>query len=275
MAHQLALETVIDQPGIAVRAGEAEAAGAAQSERRVAAAVEEQQRLLPAFERGLDRRGEPRRDVAAARGTLAGEIDRLDAGQVLAAEPLRQLQAAIAPAPRIDLGLDRRSRRRQHDRKLGDVAAHHRHVAGVIVHAVFLLVDRVMLFIDDDEAEIGIGQEQRRARAGDDADFAGGDRMPGAGADARAQLGMPLRRAHAEPRREAIEGLRGERDFRHQDQALAAPRYRFRHRLEIDLGLAGAGDAVEQRDRVAAGADTLAQRRARLGLGRREIGNRV
>ena len=172
---------------------------------------------------------------------------------MLAAEPLRQRQAAIAPAPRIHLGLDRRRRRRQHHRKLGDVGAHHRHVAGMIVHAVFLLVDRVMLLIDDDEAEIGIGQEQRRARAGHDADLAGRHRMPGAGAHARAQLGMPFGRAHAEPRREAIEGLRGERDFRHQDQALAAPRHRLRDRLEIDLGLARAGDAVEQGDGIAAG----------------------
>ncbi len=275
MAHQLALETVIDQPCIAIGAGEAKSAGAAQGERRIAAAVEEQQRLLPAFQRDLDRPGQSRRDEAAARRALAGEIDRLDAGHVLAAEPLRQLQAAIAPAPRIHLGLDRRRRRRQHHRKPGDVAAHHRHVAGVIVHAVFLLVDRVMFFIDDDQAEIGVGQEQRRAGADDDADLAGGHRMPGAGADARAQLGMPLRRAHPESRRETIQRLRGERDFRHQDQALAAARYRFGHRLEIDLGLARAGDAVEQGDGVAAGAHAVAQRRARRGLGGREIGNGV
>ena len=56
MADELAAEAVIDQPGVAVRAGEAEAAGAAQRQRRVAAAVEEEQRLLPALDRGLARR---------------------------------------------------------------------------------------------------------------------------------------------------------------------------------------------------------------------------
>ena len=30
--------------------------------------------------------------------------------------------------------------------------AHHRHVAGVVVDAVLLLVGRIVLFIDDDEA---------------------------------------------------------------------------------------------------------------------------
>ena len=37
------------------------------------------------------------------------------------------------------------------------MAAHHGHVAGVIVHAVFLLVGGIVLLIDDDQAEIGVG----------------------------------------------------------------------------------------------------------------------
>ena len=45
MADQPPLEAVIDQPGVAIRALQAETAGATQSERRVAAAVEEQHRL--------------------------------------------------------------------------------------------------------------------------------------------------------------------------------------------------------------------------------------
>ena len=63
---------------------------------------------------------------------------------------------------------------------------------------------------------------------------------------------MPFRRAHAEARGEAVEELRGQRDLRHQDQALPAASDRFGHRLEIDLGLARAGDAVDERDRIAA-----------------------
>src|SRR5258705_400661 len=55
VADELPAKAVIDQPGVAVRAGEAEAAGAAERERRVAAAVEEKQRLLAAFGCGLYR----------------------------------------------------------------------------------------------------------------------------------------------------------------------------------------------------------------------------
>ena len=149
------------------------------------------------------------------------------------------------------------------------MAAHHRHVAGVIVHAVFLLVGRVVLLIDDDQAEIGVGQKQRRARADDDGDFAVGDRPPGARAAARRELRMPFRRAHAEARGEAVEELRGERDLRHQDQALPAGADRVGHRLEINFGLARAGDAVEQRDRIAALGDGCFQRRGGGGSDRR------
>ena len=46
---------------------------------------------------------------------------------------------------------------------------------------------------------------------------------------------------------EALYGLGGEGDFRHQNDALFAHFYRFRQRLEIDLGLAAAGDAVQQK----------------------------
>ena len=116
MADQPPLEPVIDQPGIAIRAGEAIAAGAAQRQRRIAAAVEKQQRLLAALERGLHRFREPRRDEAPARRAFALQIDRLDMRQMLAAEPLRQMQPPVAAAPRIDFGFDRRRRRRQHDR---------------------------------------------------------------------------------------------------------------------------------------------------------------
>ena len=94
VADELPAEAVIDQPGVAVRAGEAEAAGAAERQRRIAAAVEEQQRLLAALDRGLHRFGEARRDEAAARRALAPQVDRLDRRQMLAAEALRQARGA-------------------------------------------------------------------------------------------------------------------------------------------------------------------------------------
>ena len=271
VADEPPLEAVIDQPGVAVRALQAEAAGAAQRQRRIAAAVEEQQRLLLALERDLHRLGQPRRDEAPARRAFAAHVDRLDHRHVLAAEALGQLDALVAAAPRVDLRFDRRRRRGEHHRNLRDAPAHHRHVAGVIVRAVLLLVGRVVLLIDDDEAEIGIGQKQRRARADHDRDFVRRHRRPGALARARRKLRMPFRRPHAEALGEAVERLRGERDLRHQDQRLPLLADVLRHRLEIDFGLARAGDAVEQRHRGAALIDDGAQRIRRGQLREHEI----
>ena len=51
-------KAVIDQPGVADGAGEAMPAGAAQRQRRIAAAIEEQQRLLALLDRELDLLGQ-------------------------------------------------------------------------------------------------------------------------------------------------------------------------------------------------------------------------
>ena len=48
------------------------------------------------------------------------------------------------------------------------------------MNAVILLVALVVLFIDDDEAKLGIGQEQRRARTDDAAHVAARDALPDA-----------------------------------------------------------------------------------------------
>ena len=191
------------------------------------------------------------------------------AGQMLAAEPLRQMQMRVAAAPRVHFALDRRRRRREHDRDFLLARAHHRHVAGVIAHAVLLLVGGVVLLIDDDQPEIGIGQEQRRARTDHHRHLVHRHRRPGARALSRRELRMPFRRRHAEALREAIEELRGERDLRHQDQHLPAPAHRLGDRLEIDFGFARAGDAVDQRDAEAALRDAGAQR---FGAGALRIG---
>src|SRR5580704_4563482 len=97
VANEVFAETMIDQPGVAVRAGEAKAAGAAQGQRRIAAAIEEQQRLLAALDGDLHRAGEHRRDEAAARRRRLAQIDRLDCRLKLAAEALRQRQFLVTP----------------------------------------------------------------------------------------------------------------------------------------------------------------------------------
>ena len=87
---------------------------------------------------------------------------------------------------------------------------------------------------------------------------------------------MPGDRGAAEARLEALEEGFGQRDFGEQHQRLFSLAQAFGDRLEIDLGLAGTGDAVEQ-DRIEPFADCCRQARGRFALvvvevGRREIG---
>ena len=120
------------------------------------------------------------------------------------------------------------------------------------MRAFILFVSLIVLLIDDDQSEIGVGEKQRRTGAYHHGAFASRHRGPVARAGARRQPGVPFQRPHAETMREAVEELSGQRDLRHQDQRLLAPPDDFGNGLEIHFGLAGTGNAVEQGDMEAA-----------------------
>ena len=108
---------------------------------------------------------------------MAAHVDEMQIGQGRIAEAGRQVDGRVAPCLAVDLAFDRRRRRNQHDRKAGETPAHHRHVTGIVEDAVFLLVGGIVLFIDNDQAEILEGQEQRRTGAGHHPHLAG-HRLP-------------------------------------------------------------------------------------------------
>ena len=112
-----------------------------------------------------------------------------------------------------------------------------------------------MLLVDDDQAEIGERQEQRRARPDDRARFAARHRPPCAFALPLGEAGMPLARARAEAGGETVEELGGQRDLGQQHERLPPLPQRLGDRLEIDLRLARAGDALEQGGGEGAGGD--------------------
>ena len=168
---------------------------------------------------------------------------------VLAAEPRRQHHALIAALARVDLGFDRRRRRRQHDRDFRDMRAHHRHVAGVVMRALVLLVGLVVLLIDDDQArdrrKAGTAPSARRPRQALRPPRSPPSCAAACAGSVRNAIPAAARRSAAAKRSRncpvsAISGIR---------ISVCLPRrIDFRNRLEIDFGLAGAGDAVEQRD---------------------------
>src|SRR5262245_14637254 len=148
---------MLDEPSVAIRAGEPKSASTAERQRRIAAAIEEQESLFAAFECVAHSLRQTRRNEAAARRAFSAQINRLDGGKMAAAEAFRKMHARIAAAAGIHFGLDRRCRRHEHDRDVGSPRAYDRHVARVVTRAVLLLVGGIMLLVDNDQPEIGIG----------------------------------------------------------------------------------------------------------------------
>ncbi len=103
-----------------------------------------------------------------------------------------------------------------------------------------------MLLVHHDQPGIGERREDGRARAEDHAGFARAGHGPGARAFALAQPGMQGQHLGRQPFPVTAQGLRCEGDLRHQHQRLAAAFKHARHQLQIDLGLAAAGDTLQQ-----------------------------
>ena len=272
MADERVAKAVLDEPGRAVRALKAVAAAAAERQGRVAPAVQEQQGLLAAFHRFGNRALQRRRDPAAARRSIAAQVERGDRRHRPVAEPAGKPEVAVAARAGVDLRFDGRRGGGEHHGGPLDAPAHHRHVAGVVGDPVLLLVGRLVLLVDDDDGEIAERKKQRGARARHHRHAAIGAAVPHEGASPRGDGGMPLRRPRAEPRGEAVEELRREGDLRQEDQGLAAGAQRRRDRLEIHLRLARPRDAFQQGDAEGVGLCARAQRRRSLGLRRGQVG---
>ena len=157
VAFEPAAEAVLDQPGGAIRAFEFEAAIPADGDRRIAAAIEKEQRLLAARQSLGDRLDQTGDSHLPRSGGLDAHVDGSDVGKARRLVALLELDVAVAALCGIHQALDRGRGRAQHHGELPQRSAQHRHVARLIGDALLLLVARVMLLIDDDEAEIGEG----------------------------------------------------------------------------------------------------------------------
>ena len=103
-----------------------------------------------------------------------------------------------------------------------------------------------MLLVDDDQAEVADRGEDRRARADADLRLAAAQALPLVEALAVGEGAVEDGEAVAEAGAEAGDGLRGEADLGDQDDRPAAAGERRLDRRQVDLGLARAGDAVEE-----------------------------
>ena len=147
----------------------------------------------------------------------------------------------------------------QHGGAVRQACPHHGHVAGVVDDAILLLEGGLVFLVHHDEAEIGEWQEQGGTGADDD----GG--LPSATAR---QVILRTREGRSECQTagdseaalEPLDPLRGQGDFGEHDEGLAAGAQAGGNGFQVDLGFAGAGDAVQQGDRECLPGDRFAQR---------------
>ena len=136
-----------------------------------------------------------------------------------------------------------------------------RHGTGVVARIALMLVGAFMLLINDDHPDVPQRSEDRRARANAHARLPALERKPFVASRSVTHPRVQHRDDLAEPRLEAGQRLRRERDLRHEDDRRATGLQSCLDGPEIHLGLARAGDPVQQKR--AAGARCLQRRQDR------------
>ena len=134
--------------------------------------------------------------------------------------------------------------------------------ARVIAWVALLLVGGVVLLVDHDQAEVLDRGEDRRARPDADARLAAAQPPPLVGALAGGEGGVQDGEAVAEPSAKACHHLGSETDLGDEDDRPPPLRQRRLDRRQVDLGLARAGDPVQEQ--LARGASLTVQRGADL-----------
>ncbi len=233
----------------AVLAFELFAAGAAHHGKRVAAPVEQNQRLLAALQRrlGLLHQRSRKELVLARLLELAAHVDQLHLGQRPVHHAVAQFDARVLALLRILPAFERRRRRAHHHHRAGQLGAHHGHVARVVARRLFLLVALVVLLVDQNQAQIRRGRKDRRARAHHNRRLAAANAPPLLAALLRRERGVQQRHRLPEGLIEQAGHLRRQPDLGNQQNRRQAAVERLLHRGKIDGRLSRTRYAIKQK----------------------------
>ncbi len=252
MAVQPLIGRMQHEPPGAARAACVPAAGFARKDRRIPAPIDEHQALLAPRQAGADRREHRRAKALLSR--LVAQIDGTHHGQPGTGRgALVERDSRVAALAEVVPALERRRRAAQHHRAGGELRSIDGRIACRISQAFLLLEGAVVLFVDHDERKLGQGREHRQARAENDAGIAACGSQPCRSACHvlepavhQGKLGFGKRFPEA-----AFELWR-QADLGNQHERLPAAFQHARDEMEIDLGLAASGDAVQEHRREAA-----------------------
>ena len=201
---------------------------------------------------------------------LAPQVDDADAWQ-RGADALAQGEVGQAPPA---LGSWRRAAVHRHGALQRGALG--RHAAGVVAGIGVLLVRRIVLLVDHDQADVAHRCEDRAAGADDDPRLTPHDAVALVATLGATERGVQDRDDVAEALAEPTHGLRRERDLRDEHDRAAAAGERRGARLQVDLRLAAAGRPLEQHVLAAAGLERRDDARdGRSLVGREALGLRL
>ena len=135
--------------------------------------------------------------------------------------------------------------------QLGEVGGGHNSYAPCMIPWcwLLLLVARLVLLVDDDEAEILEGQEDGRAGSQDDIVGMGRELLlPDLDALGIAVFGMIDAQAVAEDAMQSLHDLHRQRDLGQEIEHLSVLLYLALDEVNVDLGLSAGGDAMQEGD---------------------------
>jgi hypothetical protein len=211
-------------------------AGAADDGEGVAAAVEQDERLLAPVQgslRLLHKR--PREELLLPRLLeFAPHIDNLDFGQRAVHDAVAHLDARVFALRGVLPAFQRRRGRAQHHHRAFQLGPHHGHVAGVVARRLLLLVTLVVLLIHQDQTQIGRGGKDGRAGADDDGRVSAANAPPLVAALLRRERGMEQRDFLAEGLVEQAYRLRREADLGNQQDGRETAVERALHGGKVD-----------------------------------------
>ena len=129
---------------------------AADHRRRIAAPVQQNQRLLSAVQRRLGLLDQRARKQVLVPGLpeFPPHIHQLHLGQRPVHHPHADRDPRVLPLCRVLPALQRRRGRPQHHHRIGQLGAHHSHVARVVARRLFLLVALIVFLIHQDQAQV-------------------------------------------------------------------------------------------------------------------------
>ena len=217
---------------------------------REAAAVLEQHYLLAPVEGLADLVQQEFVEMGLALAALGGPqgVGNEDLGRPGVAVTLREFRPAVLARRGVEPRFERRRGAAQQRAAPHEAGHHHGAVAGVVARRrLGLLVAGVVLLVDDNELQPFQRQEDRRADPDDElAPLGAVQPQVGLRAAAVGEFRMVGCDTAAEDALHARDELGREGDLGNQQQHVAAARQHFGDQVDVDFGLARAGDSLQQ-----------------------------